>query len=349
MLFGTENPHGGDVYSREIYLDFSVNVNPYGTPQSVLDAITESLPFMHRYPDPHCRKLTSAIAEFECVPREYILCGNGASELIRSFCRAAFPARAAETAPSFSEYSLGLERLGCDVIRYPLSREKDFILDGNFLEFLRQRSPNAIFLCNPNNPTGRLINPKLLKDILSFCAENDIRLLLDECFLDMSDGGESLKAYLRDVPQLFILKAFTKSFGMAGLRLGYCMCSDKELLSNISADAQPWNVSLPAQAAGVAALRDSEFVQMAGEMISRERPRLKRELEKLGFYVCPSEAVFLLFQGREGLDRDLLSGGIAIRSCENFHGLGPGWYRAAVKLPEENDALIKAIADIEGR
>ena len=343
MLYQTQNPHGGDVYQGEIILDYSANTNPFGTPQGVLDAIREVLPKVHQYPDPYCRKLVQAVSEFEAVPKEFILCGSGAAELIYSYCEAVSPKRAVELAPTFSEYSLALERVGCHVERFFLRRENNFDVDETFLDYLAKQKPEAVFLCNPNNPTGRVISPSLLEQILYFCRERNIRLFVDECFLDLADGGASLKSYLTDYPQLLLLKAFTKSYGMAGMRLGYCLCSDYQLLAKMAKGVQPWNVSLLAQAAGVAALQEREFLERTRQLIPIERQWLKEQLEALGFWVCPSHANYLLFFGREGLHAALRQHGIAIRNCENFHGLTSGWYRIAVRLRGENERLIAAI------
>ena len=152
--------------------------------------------------------------------------------------------------------------------------------------------------------------------------------------------------YLADYPNLFLLRAFTKSYGMAGLRLGYCLSGDAALLSAMSRRVQPWNVSLPAQAAGVAALREEDFPGKARELIRTERPRLIAELEKLGVWVCPSQANYLLLKSEKELYRPLLERGILIRDCSNYQGLGPGWYRAAVRTGAENDQLIAALTKI---
>ena len=346
MLYHTQNPHGGDVYDGEIRLDFSANTNPYGTPQAVLDAMSAVLTRVHQYPDPYCRELVEAIAEFESVPKDWILCGSGAAELIYSYCEALGPRRAMELAPIFSEYSLALERVGCQVERYPRKKENYFSLTDDFLPVLECSRPDALFLCNPNNPTGQLIDLPLLEKILNLCDRQGTALFVDECFLDLSDDGVSLKARLGEHPNLFILKAFTKSYGMAGVRLGYCLCSDSELLEKMSHSVQPWNVSTLAQAAGAAALGERGFLQKTRALIPQERQWLQKELEKLGFWVCPSHANYILFHGREDLYGRLREQGIAIRSCGNYHGLEAGWYRIAVRLHEENERLIEAVKEV---
>ena len=346
MLYQTENPHGGDVYSTEVVLDYSANTNPLGTPQRILDAITAVLPELHRYPDPYCRRLVQAIANFEEIPKEYILCGNGAADLIYAYCEALRPKLAVELAPTFSEYALGLQRVGCDVLRYHLAPERDFELDAGFLEFLNKVKPEVAFLCNPNNPTGKVIDPALMERILVFCHHRGIRLFVDECFLDLADSGKSLTPLLAEYKNLFILKAFTKSYGMAGIRLGYCLTADSELLARMGQCTQPWNVSSIAQAAGIAALKEQEFLRKTKALIAAERQWLKAELEALGFQVCPSCTNYLLFRADSRLHTKLIEKKIAIRNCDNYIGLGPGWYRIAVRLHQENETLIRAIQEV---
>ena len=346
MLYGLSNPHGGDIYGGGVTLDFSANTNPFGTPEGVIQAVREALPEMHRYPDPYCRSLVDAIADFEGVDKNCILCGSGAAELIYAYCAAVHPKTELELAPTFSEYSLGLARVGCRVKHYYLTPDNDFRLDEHFLYHLEDTTPEAVFLCNPNNPTGALIPPELLKKILDFCKEAHIKLFIDECFLDLSDDGISMKTYLQDYPNLFLLKAFTKSYGMAGIRLGYCLCADGSLLKAMAQEVQPWNVSSLAQAAGIAALKESGFLQKTKDLIGVERPWLQRKLEGFGFRVCPSSVNYLLFQGPTNLHAKLKEKGIAIRNCDNYPGLTAGWYRVAVRRHEENEMLIAAIDKI---
>ena len=243
-------------------------------------------------------------------------------------------------------WQLGLARTGGQILRYPLTTENDFELTGDFLNYLSKTNPEAVFLCNPNNPTGRTIAPALLGAILDFCSQHGISLFVDECFLDLADSGESLVPFLQDHRNLFILKAFTKSYGMAGIRLGYCMTSDSALLTRMAQCTQPWNVSHLAQAAGIAALREQEFLQKTKALIAPERWWLKDALEQCGFHVCPSDANYLLFRADPALHGKLKEKKIAIRNCSNYEGLEPGWYRIAVRCHAENEMLLRAIREV---
>lgn len=352
MLYQQPNPHGGDFYTHPQALDFSANVNPLGTPEAVRQAAVASLAAIDRYPDPCCRELIVAIARFEGVEESAVLCGCGAAELIFSFCMAARPRRALELAPTFSEYSAALAASGCLVQRWPLKRENSFQLTEDFCTHLAAGNWDALFLCNPNNPTGRLIPPLLLERTADICQQKGIRLFLDECFLDLTDGWprQSLKDRLSRQPGLLILKAFTKSYGMAGLRLGYCLCGDRVLLSSMSRLTQPWNISSPAQAAGTAALSETDFLQRTHTLIREQRPWLFEQLKNLGFEVCPSSANFLLLYSPLPLVERLAERQIAVRDCANYEGLGEGWLRIAVRGPEDNGRLVAAMREIvEGR
>ncbi len=349
MLYQTKNPHGGDIYETPVKLDFSANTNPLGTPQGVVDAVHSSLADLHRYPDPYCRSLVAAISEFEEVPPQYILCGNGAADLIYAYAAALKPKKAVETAPTFSEYALGLSQWGCQVEPFLLHASRDFSIDETFLEFIGAEEPDVVFLCNPNNPTGRTVRYDLLERIIELCKQKNIFLFLDECFLDLTEGGVSAKGLLGTNPQLLILKAFTKSYGMAGIRLGYCLCADADLLGRMSSAVQPWNVSSLAQAAGVAALKEQAFLEKTRALVCQERQWMTQKLQNFGFWVCPSQTNFLLFRGTPGLHEALKEQGIVIRNCDNYRGLGSGWYRTAVRQHKENVQLMDAISQIAER
>ena len=341
MLYGTQNPHGGDVYSAEVRLDFSSNVNPLGPPPDVLAAISHTALHVRQYPDPYCRALTAAIAAHEAVPESFILCGAGAAELIYAYCDALRPKKAMELAPTFLEYSAAASHFGARMVRVPL-KALEFLPDAQLLDKLQAEAPDVLFLCTPNNPTGQTLDRTLLRQVLDVCLAQGTRVLLDECFLDFTDE-KSAKDLLPRYENLLILKAFTKSYALAGLRVGYCLTGNTRLLSRMAACSQPWNVSLPAQEAAIAALQNPDWVQRARALVSEQRELLTRKLQALGLTVCPSRANYLLFCAPAGLDGMLRREKIAIRSCENYPGLSPGWYRIAVRLAEENEALLDAI------
>lgn len=341
MLYETQNPHGGDVYGAEIRLDFSSNVNPLGPPPSVLSAMQRACAQVRQYPDPYCRALTRAIAAREDVPEQSVLCGAGAAELIYAYCDALRPGKIAELAPTFSEYSAAAAHFGAKTVRFSL-HAPDFSPDEALLSFLELEKPDALFLCTPNNPTGKAFPRALLEAVLRQCKKQRTHVLLDECFLDFTDE-KSARDLLPQFENLLILKAFTKNFALAGARVGYCLTENRTLLRKMSRSCQPWNVSLPAQAAGVAALQEWSWVLRAREIVRDERTFLSQVLPRLDVLVCPSEANYLLLRAPVGLDTALLRRGIAIRNCENYLGLGPGWYRIAVRLHEENEALLETM------
>ena len=175
MLYQTENRHGGDIYGG-IALDFSASVSPLGTPRSVTDAIERALPELYRYPDPYCRTLVQTISEYEGVPKNFVLCGNGASELIYAYCGAVRPKRAMELAPTFLEYSLALRRTGCEVVRSALKQEENFDKRNELIEQALLRVNKNIYVLPLHT---QVINWALKKNIEAPLRADD-RLELDK-------------------------------------------------------------------------------------------------------------------------------------------------------------------------
>ena len=347
--------HGGDwagfaaEYGAQApLLDFSANVSPLGLPAGVAAALAGCASGCDRYPDPLCRELTAAIARAEGVPAEWVLCGNGAADLIWRGALALRPGRALVTAPAFAEYEAALAAVGCRVERYALREAEGFRLDEGFLEAIRP-GVGMVFLCEPNNPTGLTSPRPLLLRVLERCRQAGTLLVVDECFGDFlaDPAAHTLKGALEG-GGLLLLKAFTKLYGMAGVRLGYGLCADPALLAKLRAAGQPWAVSTPAQAAGMAALKETGYVQAVRALIADQRPRLAAGLAALGCQVLPGEANYLLFRCGTPLAEPLRRRGILLRSCANYHGLGPDWYRTAVRTGPENRRLLAALREVLG-
>ena len=341
--------HGGDVYQYQNCVDFSANCNPLGTPKGVKEAVIQSLDHINDYPQVGCTPLRKAIAVYEGVNPEEVICGNGAAELIFTICRALKPAKALVPAPTFAEYEQALESVGCTCI-HGFLKEKELFLPGEkFLDMLTE-DLDMFFFCNPNNPTGMLTSRKLLTAILQKCKALGIFLVVDECFLDFVKEPEkhTLKGKLAEYPNLFLLKAFTKRYAIPGVRLGYGFCSDSKVLERMEAVTQPWNVSTVAQQAGLAALKETEYVEKGRLLIFRESVWMKEKMAQLGLKVYPSETNYIFFHGPADLFERCVPKGILIRDCSNYPGLEKGYFRVAVKLHEQNEKLIQVLNEVLG-
>jgi threonine-phosphate decarboxylase len=349
MVLFNDYGHGGDVYRNRVRLDFSANVNPLGTPPEVVAAIAASAEQCAAYPDPYCSRLRERLAAVHGVQSADVVCGNGAAELIFQFAAARRPRTALLPVPSFSEYESALAAVDCKIEYFELKRAEGFAVTEALPDAITPAT-DALVLCTPNNPTGRSVDAALLGRILARCRETGTWLLLDECFLDLTDAGaeRSIIPALRDGDPCLVLRAFTKLYGMAGVRLGYAVCKHREMLERMCRTVQPWNVSAPAQAAGEAALDCREFVQRTLALIAEEKDYLLTELRALGIDVLPGDANFLMLSGVPGLCEAMLERGILLRSCANYRGLGEGDCRIAVRTHAENEQLIAALREVIG-
>ena len=247
------DPHGGNIYAYDgVKLDFSVNLNPLGMPEEILQAVRDHGLEYDRYPDPNCRALRRALAAREGVPEEWLVFGNGAADLIVRLAMAVKPRQALVPAPTFSEYEAAVKLAGGETRRFFLDGSRGYRVTADYAGAVRP-GDEMVFLCNPNNPTGSLAEPGTVAATLEACSRVGAVLVVDECFLPFTDGP-SCKGLLQEYPNLIVLRAFTKLYAMAGLRLGYLLCSGGDLAGRIAAWGQCWSVSTPAQVAGLAAL-----------------------------------------------------------------------------------------------
>ena len=339
-----KHQHGGDIYTNDYKIDFSANINPWGTPESVILAAQQGILESMHYPDVQCRELKSALAVKEGVKEEQIICGNGAAELIFSYAMGMKPSQALLVAPGFAEYEQALQAVGCKIHLYHVEKEHGFELQEDYLEYVT-KDLDVIFLCNPNNPTGVRIRKNLLDKILDKAKDLGIFVVLDSCFIEFMEQPEEADyaGQLEQYPNLFILKAFTKMYAMAGLRLGYGLCGDPAVLENMRSVMQPWSVSIPAQKAGCAAIKEEEFVRSSREKITTERRWLTEKMRQLGLLVYEGAANYLFFEATKGLSEACKKQGILIRDCSNYRGLSEGYYRVAVRTREENEELVKVL------
>ena len=348
--------HGGDIYTnRGIELDFSVNLNPLGPPEQVRSALRNMLDLIACYPDPLCRELRHALALKLGVPEAWILCGNGASEMLQAAVQAIKPTKVLIPVPTYQGYERAARAAGAEVVFRQLERENGFRITDDILEDIEALPEGSIlFVCNPNNPVGNCIREDLLQRIAEKCGKAGIYLIVDECYLELVPGEEmrSMRRFLSTNPYLMIVRAFTKTYAMPGVRLGYLMASDEALRGKISLQQPEWSVSMLAQCAGLAALSmdraagvnerrgtdrgadgaaegESEkgaagrasYLSDALKVIHDERAYVSQGLRDLGADVYDGEAGFVLFSCDRDLYEPFRESGVLIRRCDNLRGL----------------------------
>ena len=366
--------HGGDIYRDNIGMDFSANINPLGMPEAAIEAAIAGIRKSVHYPDWKAETLVKAISTFHGIPEDRILPGNGAAELIYALCLGIHPESAWVPAPGFQEYEAALTAAGAFVHRIFLEESNGFRIDKSrdVTDVLRQdlekteiRKENEpegtrlavektskmrmLFLCNPNNPTGQLLGKQVLKEILAYTERHNIIVALDECFLPfLPDEQEySMLSELKNYQNLVIFRAFTKIYGMPGLRLGYAVSGNREILHKMRKVLQPWNVSIPAQMAGTAALGAQDFLKETRVLVMRERKYLENALSHgLAEKVYPGSVNYVFFRSHPELKDRLRDKGILIRSCGNYAGLDTRYFRICVKTHSENEMLIRKWKEI---
>lgn len=351
--------HGGDLSTAEEtfgcpqggFLDFSSNMNPIGPPEAVRRAIAKYADEIDRYPDPAVRKLRGLLAARHGVPPEAILTGNGAAELIDLAARVLKPAAAAIPAPSFVEYEEAAVKAGAEIRYVPLAPAEGFALSMRAVEaaLAAHGRPDVWFIGSPNNPTGRTVDP----DVLRILLDDGHQVVLDEAFVDFIPIGEqrSLAGLAASHPRLIVLRSMTKFYSIPGIRLGYVIAAP-DTIEAMRRLQVPWSVNSLAQRIGEAVLEDDEtFALRTAEWLAAERPYLAEGLTRLGFTVYPGEANYILAaldpalgMTSSDLQRAMGRRGILIRDASRFEGLDGAYVRFAVKSHGDNERLLDALA-----
>ena len=337
--------HGGDIYRNAVIMDFSVNVNPLGMPQGVKQALQKAVGLCTNYPDPRAEQLTERVSSALHLDKSNLLFGNGASELFMAIVHGINPKKSVVVVPSFYGYEHALKSVEGAILYYTTKEEKGFAIEEDIFSMLTKEI-DVLFLANPNNPTGVLLEKEWIRRLLNHCKEQGIYVVLDECFIEFCKKEYSMLEEIKEFHNLVIVRAFTKIYAIAGVRLGYLICSNQELREKIKRQLPEWNLSCFAQEAGGACVKEEEFLLETIAYIKKEREYLQQGLKKLKLKIYPSEANFILLYSKVPLKEKLLKKGILIRDCDNFRGLTKGFYRIAVKQREDNERLLQELEEI---
>ena len=351
------NRHGGNVHGwvhaagvpREDIIDFSASINPLGTPREVLRAVRARLYDIEHYPDPDSIELRNKLSATFGLDPTVILCGNGCTELIYLLPRALSLRKVLVAQPTFNEYERACigARPDCTVVPYPLRPRDDFDIDPvAVLGEAARVNADAVFLCNPNNPTGRIVERDTMKEAAAYAADQKTYLIIDESFIEFTTAG-SVIGLTADNPYIIVLRSMTKFYALPGLRLGWGVFPSRAA-RDLDAIREPWSVNTLAQAAGVAALSLTAHSERTHAFLAREKKRLERYFETLGIDYIPSRTNYYLLRSPHSphIVAGLREQNILIRDCSNFNGLDESYVRVAVRSKRENDILLERMASL---
>ncbi len=335
-------------YGLKKVIKMASNENPLGTSPVVQEVVSRNASMVFRYPRANNPSLGRAIAAHLGLEPGNIVCGNGSDELIDLLIRLiAVPGQSNVVAfrPCFSIYQLQARLNGVDFRQTGLNH--DFSFAWNELGDLVNPQTRLVFLTNPDNPSGYAAPAGEIRDFASALPEGSY-LVVDEAYIDFARPVEKYSAlsFWREVPNVIVLRTFSKMYGLAGLRLGYAVLPGM-LADYMRRIRLPFSVNILADKAGQAALEDVAFTEKALEIILEGRMFLSSELQKLGCGIYPSQANFIMFappgNAREIFEA-LLSRGIIIRPLDSY-GFNE-LLRVSIGTPEENQIFIRAMQEI---
>ncbi len=342
--------HGGknSMNFEEKILDFSSNISPGGIPKNVKSILGKSLKNIENYPDNDSSSLILSLKKYTGLDKTNLVVGNGAIEIIYNFCFAFLSEKTPVLIPipTFQEYETASK-----LNNSKISFFKTMNLSEDLDSFISKIPKNGcVFLCNPNNPTGKLISKKEILSIIKTSKKLSTIVFVDECFIELvPDANESVIKYVKKFDNLFVLRSLTKSFGLPGIRIGYGAAS-KQIVKILQKIKIPWSINSLAQDAGVLALKNKSHLNKSKEIIKKESQFIKSKITKLEGYECQNSSTnFILIKTKQDskkIQNQLLRQNILIRDCKNFRGLNNHYIRVAIKSHKDNLKLVNALERI---
>lgn len=360
MITPKEHFHGSDlekieaVYGikKEDITSFSANVNPLGVSPLLRSTLASHIDAITSYPDREYTSLRECIAAYTGTDASQVIVGNGSTELISLFIQIEHPKKAMILGPTYSEYEREISLGGGTTLYYPLREKDDFVLDVDDFTAHLNESIDLLVLCNPNNPTSSCINRMDMRRILDICKQYDIFVMVDETYVEFADNMDEITA----VPlthyynNIIILRGTSKFFAAPGLRLGYAISGNQDLIKSINTRKNPWTINSLAVIAGELMFTDEEYIRQTKSLISSERARIYEIFKNHPDFkpYKPSGNFMLLKILREDItSADLFDKAIRknmmIRDCSTFPFLDNKYIRFCFMMPEMNDKLIDCL------
>lgn len=352
--------HGANLYdlsskyefSKDEFMDFSSNINPFGTSNKAKEYVINNINMVSMYPDPEYVNLKKSISTYCHCLEENIVLGSGATELISSFIKTIKPNKTLLLSPAYSEYENELNKINSEVVKYFSKEENNFVIDEKELvNSINQGNYDLTIICNPNNPTGFAFS----KDQVEYILKNtNCYIMIDETYIEFTETNIYSSTKLVDTyNKLFVIRGTSKFFSTPGIRLGYGLIGDKSVKEDINKNLDLWNINIVASAMGEIMFLDNMFISNTIDAMLRERDYLTKALSSIDdLTVYPSKGNFILckinskkFTAKE-LREKLLPKKIIIRDCNSFDGLSEYYFRVCILKPEENRLLIKNLKAI---
>lgn len=348
--------HGGQGWRLKGVEDYSHNLNPFGPPDCLADIVAGALAEVGHYPDDSCSELKEVVSSAYDVPEDCIVVGAGSSDIIRCVPNTFFERgdRVVIPAPSFAEYTQQCRIVGAEIDPFELREDEDFRIDaGRLLE--QADGAKAVYICNPNNPTGRIEPKDKLSRIIRECEDMGVLVFLDETLLELVPGyvDNSLCGAVGRYSNLIVASSLTKSYAIPGIRLGFGMMNP-DLAEDMNRVRMTWNVGTLEQAVGIALLRDCrEHVDRAASMMAVESEVMNSALKDVGFPAGDVSDSFFYFNSVESLGMDasefksrMIKKGISVRDCSSFGPRFSSYIRYSVKDKEHNCRFVAAVDSV---
>ncbi|HLJ44313.1 MAG TPA: aminotransferase class I/II-fold pyridoxal phosphate-dependent enzyme [Candidatus Binataceae bacterium] len=341
-----DRTHGGAAPSG--VLDFSASLNPLGPPPQALAAYHDAAAFIARYPSPDASDLARRLAGRHRVAPDNIVVANGSTQLIHLLARTLRPRCPFVAIPTFSEIANAMIVAGGAACAMQARRERGFAIEMEQVERALERGADAMFIGRPNSPTGAMLSIGDATEIAARCSSRGCWCIFDEAFIDFVGEEHSAIRPVAEDSHVIVLRSLTKMFAIAGLRLGY-LVAGRDIARRLGEAIEPWSVNIVAERVGNACLDVADdFAMRSRTLIASERTHLVGALSSIeGIRVYKSSVNFMMLEVAEHghatrFAQHTLSRGIAVRDLHGLPGCGPGMYRVAVRLREENEQLIAA-------
>lgn len=356
--------HGSDIekiceyyhLKKEDIINFGANVNPLGLSPSVKAALASHLDILSSYPDREYTSLREVLSAYCRIPSDYILPGNGSSELISLLIDALSPKHTLILGPTYSEYSRELSFSGSTQEYYHLKEEQDFRLDADDLcTVLAKGNYDLLIICNPNNPTSSAILHDDMEKLLCFCADHGVFVMIDETYVEFAPDIEAVTAvpFTQRFTNLCVLRGVSKFFAAPGMRLGYAVTGNPDFLRKMKEKQIPWSLNSAGAYAGELLFQDQDYIDRTRQLILTERSRMYDALSQLAsFKVFQPYANFLLLkilkEEKTAFDvfETCIKNGLMIRDCSSFQCLDGEFVRFCIMMPEDNSRLLKVLEKV---